>query len=389
MLLNPYLYKDPEDKIVSDESIKRAGIVYNKRKIYILKKYAMKCFSADSIFNSYLMNTVILVNVSKSKIDENLYRCIKSTYSFTYTGTNGDVISEFRNARMKLNYCITSGYDCDSTYEEGKFVDSMYYEDLGFTFGYDENEDPVEVNINDMMCSGCDESSPEAESEKLIIPDPRYYTIKQYELDDNEEYDFIMNRNRYYDANDLIDSSTDIYVVEENELDKMNCTHCVDKKGDIIPAKGEVIFELAERISDIQSIPFDMFVLNCKACFTSYKFIYDSKFGFNIKDINTDKNIIRSRNMDYLELIADKMKKYCEKIKKNYGDFRLYYYSSDISDRIEIILDDPRFHKICSTFDKNSMFERLMVFVTDKYESYLRRPTVNFSNLNFDNYFAI
>ena len=69
------------------------------------------------------------------------------------------------------------------------------------------------------------------------------------------------------------------------------------------------------------------------------------------------------------------MNKYCEKIKRNYGDFRLYYYSSDISDKIEIILNDNEYHKISSTFDKNSMFERLMVFVTDKYESVLRRPS--------------
>lgn len=387
MLLNPYLYKDnDENKLISDESMKKAGIVYNKRKIYILKKYATKCFGADSIFNTYLMNTVILVNVSKSKVSENLYRCIKSTYAFTYTGTNSDIISEFRNSRLRLNYCITSGYECDETFVEGKYVDSMYYDDLGFTFGYDENEDPVEVNINDMMSTECDESSPEAQVEKLIIPDPRYYTALQYELDNNEECDFIMNKDRYYQANDLLDQSTDIFVVEENELDKMNSTECTDVKGDVVPVHGEAIFELAERISDLQSIPFDMFVLNCKACFTSYKFIYDSKFGFNIKDINSDKNIIKSRNIDYIEMIAEKMNKYCEKIKRNYGDFRLYYYSSDISDRIEIILDDPKFHKISSTFDKNSMFERLMVFVTDKYESVLRRPSYNY---NIDNYFAM
>lgn len=385
MLLNPYLFQDTNDnKFASDESFKKAGIIYHKRKIYILKKYAQKCFGNNSIFNSYLMNTVILVNVSRSKMESGLYRNIKSIYSFMYTGTNDDIISEFRNSRLRLNYCITSGYDCDETYVEGKYQDSNFYDDLGFTFGYDENEDPVEVNINDMF-SSCDESSPEAIDEKLIIPNPKYYTSRQYEIDNNEECDFILKHDRYYEAIDLIDDSTDVFVVEENELDKLNHTVCTNESGNIVPIKGDAIFELTERISDLQTIPFEMFILNCKSCFTSYKFIYDSKFGFNIKDINSDKTIIKSRNIDYIEMIAERMNKYCEKIKQNYGDFRLYYYSSDISDRIEIILNDSKYQKISSTFDKNSMFERLMVFITDKYESVLNRTTPYF----VDDYFCI
>ena len=172
MLLNPYLFQDPEDNAkVSKESITKAGIVYRKRKIYILKKYATQCFDPGSIFDSYVMNTVIVVNTSRSKDKNGLYKCIKSTYSFTYSGTNGDIISEFKNSRLMLRYCITSGYECDETYREGKFIDSSYYDDLGITFGYNENEDPVEVNLDDMYC---DESVEDLSKSKLNIPDPRY-----------------------------------------------------------------------------------------------------------------------------------------------------------------------------------------------------------------------
>ena len=95
------------------------------------------------------MNTVIVVNTSRSKDENGFYKCIKSTYSFTYSGTNGDIISEFKNSRLMLRYCITSGYECDETYREGKFIDSSYYDDLGITFGYNENEDPIEETDND------------------------------------------------------------------------------------------------------------------------------------------------------------------------------------------------------------------------------------------------
>ena len=65
MLLNPYLFQDPDDNVkVSKESITKAGIVYRKRKIYILKKYATHCFDPGNIFDSYVMNTVIVVNTS-------------------------------------------------------------------------------------------------------------------------------------------------------------------------------------------------------------------------------------------------------------------------------------------------------------------------------------
>lgn len=384
MLLNPYLFQDESDKkTISDESIKNAGILYRKRKIYILKKYAIKCFESGNIFDSYSMNTVIVVNISRSKdnISGN-YKCIKSVYSFTYAGTNSDVISEFKNARLMLRYCITSGYECDESYREGKYIDSTYYNDLGITFGYDENDDPVEINIDDMCC--CDDDMEDLNKEKLHIPDPRYYTKEQYEIDTGLETEFVLMKNRFYDAIDLLDDTTDVYVVEEKDIDKMNHTECRDINGEITPVKDpQMIYELTEIIKDAQLIPFDMFLLNSKSCFTSYKFIYDSKSGFNIKDINSDRNIIKSRNSDYLNIIANKMNHFCNKIKNLYGDFRLYYYSSDISEHIELVFDNDKYHKISSTFDKNAMFERLMVYVTDKYREYIERPLINIDDYYF------
>ena len=141
-------------------------------------------------------------------------------------------------------------------------------------------------------------------------------------------------------------------------------------------------YELAEIIRDAQLIPFDMMLLNTRSCFNSYKFIYDSKSGFNIKDVNNDKIIIKSRNSDYLKMIANRMNQFCNKLKNIYGDLRVYYYSSDISEHIEIVLDKDKLHKISCTFDRNSMFERLMVYVTDKYQEYVSRPV-----LNIDDYF--
>ena len=383
MLINPYLYKDPEDtKKISPESVKKAGIVYRKRKIYILKKYAQQCFDAESIFSSYVMNTVIIVNVSKSKCEDGTYKCIKSTYSFTYTGTNGDIISEFKNSRLMLRYCTTSGYECDETYREGKFEDSNYYNDLGIVFGYDENDDPIEINLDD-MCAYGDDIDEQYFNEKLYVPDPRYYTTKQYEVDTGiSGEEFILRKNRYYDAIDLIDDVSDVFVVEENELEKLNNTECKDINGDIVKVDSSSFYELAEIIRDAQLIPFDMMLLNTRSCFNSYKFIYDSKTGFNIKDVNNDKIIIKSRNSDYLKMIANRMNQFCNKLKNIYGDLRVYYYSSDISEHIEIVLDKDKLHKISCTFDRNSMFERLMVYVTDKYHEYVSRPI-----LNIDDYF--
>ena len=76
------------------------------------------------------------------------------------------------------------------------------------------------------------------------------------------------------------------------------------------------------------------------------------------------------------------MNKFCNKLKQLYGDLRIYYYSSDISEHIEIVFDNDKYHKISSTFDRNSMFERLMVFVTDKYREVIEKPL-----LNIDEYF--
>jgi len=385
MLLNPYLFQDTNDnKFVSDESFKKAGIVYHKRKIYILKKYSQKCFGENSIFNSYVMNTVILVNISRTKIKKDVYRNIKSTYSFSFTSTTNDIISEFNNARLRLNYCITSGYDCDALYKEGEFVDSLYYDDLGFTFGYDEHDDPVEVNINDMF--HCNESEDIDKKSVLKIPNPTYYTTRQYKINNGVPQGHVMLESRYYDARDLIDSNTDIYLVDEKESTELNRTVCSDSDNAIVPANNNFL-ESWERIKDAEEIPFDMFILNSLACFSSYKFIYDTKEGFNIKDINTDKTIIKSRNTDYIEMIAKRMKKYCDNLSKIYGNIRIHYYSCDISDKIEIIFEDKKFHKVTSTYDRNSMFERLMVFVTDKYEPVLNRGPINYDIM--DDYYSL
>lgn len=382
MLLNPYLFKDNNDnKFISDESLKKAGIIYRKRKIYIMKKYAKQCFDAGSVFNSYVMNNVILVNISRTKQDDETYKNIKSTYSFMYTGVKGESISEFLNARLRLQYCITSGYICDETFEEGKFENASYYDDLGFTFGYEENDDPVEINIEDMYC---DESVDIENNEKLVIPDPRYYTEKQYYSDGNCDDSFIMRRDRFYNARDLIDEATDVMLVEENEQDQFNKTRCTDSKGDLIPSNTmENMYKNWEKIRDAQELPFDMFLLNSKSCFSSYKFIYDSKSGFNIKNIMTNKTIVMIRNSDYIKMISDRMKKYCNKMSKYYGDLRIYYYSSDISDKVEMIFDSDDHKKISSVFDKNSMFERLMVYMSDKYQNYVERPIINYDNMNF------
>lgn len=382
MLLNPYLFKDNNDnKFISNESLKKAGIVYRKRKIYIMKRYAQKCFDARSIFNSYLMNNVILINISRTKTEEGIYRNIKSTYSFVYTGVKGESISEFLNARLRLQYCITSGYECDETFKEGEYENSNYYEDLGFTFGFEENDDPVEVNINDMYC---DESVIPDNSEKLTIPDPRYYTESQYFKDGNVDDTFIMRRDRFYDARDLIDEVADVFLVKEDEQENFNTTQCLDSNNELIPNNNaEAIFENWEKIKDAQELPFDMFILNSQSCFSSYKFIYDTKTGFNMKNVMTNKSIIRNRNSDYISMISKRMRKIGDKLSKYYGNIRIYYYSSDISDKVEIIFDDDNHKKISSTFDKNSMFERLMVFMSDKYKNYIERPLINYDNLSF------
>ena len=383
MLLNPYMFQnDKSDNKISADSIEKSGIVYRKRKIYILKKYAIKCFDdKNSIFDNYLMNTVILVNISITKKDAGIYECIKSIYSFKYTGyKNSNILSEFRNSRLILNYCMTSGYECDEIYLSGRYKDSRYYNDLGITFGYDENEDPVEVNIDDICC----DESVYLNNEKLSIPDPKYYTVRQYEIDTGNDSEFIMSKNKYYNAYELIDDVSNIFLVSENTEESLNKTCCTDIKGDIVALKDpNSIFELTEIIRDVQLIPFDMFLLNSKSCFTSYKYIYDSKCGYNIKDINSDKNIIKTRNYDYIKMIAKKMKKYCDKLTKVYGPLRLYYYSSDISEQIEIIFEKDETKKITCSFDKNSMFERLMVFVTDRYKDIIQKPLINIDDYYF------
>ena len=62
-----------------------------------------------------------------------------------------------------------------------------------------------------------------------------------------------MNKNRFYEAVDLLDDATEVYVVEENEIDKMNHTECRDINGELTISKDpNLVFEISEMVRDVQ-----------------------------------------------------------------------------------------------------------------------------------------
>ncbi|MGL4949615.1 MAG: hypothetical protein ACRC5M_04475 [Anaeroplasmataceae bacterium] len=379
MLINPYAYKTNDNDYVGFESIKKSGIVYKKRKIYLINKInGMKDEYEDSIFNSYRNNLVIMTNTSVSNNEDGEKYYIKSTYTFSYFCSNEDIINGFKSGRLHLKYASTSGYKFRG--DESDIIPAEYYTDLGFTFSYGENDDPIEINLNDM-----DNKESCMTECSLIVPDPRYYTTRQYEIDKGRSCEPIMTKDRTYDGSDLLDESTDIYLIKENENNLVKGTSHSSSGGGMVPVRNsKQIFDVYEKIKEADTIPFDMFLINSQSFFSSYKFIYDSKNGFNIKDITSDSILINMRRRDYVKSIVDKMTKYCEKLTKTYGSIRVHYYSSEILDKVDIIFDDESINKISVTLDKDSTFERMMVFLTDKYETHFIKKYAE----NYDEYFS-
>lgn len=392
MLLNPYVYKKiNKENFVSLESVKKANITFRRRKIYIVKRYE-PAFMPD-VNNKYILtmdgyvqnNMVILVNISKSKdvrTDSDKY--IRSIYSFAYFSRYGMSVSDFKNARLRLKYGTTTGYEYFDDYYKDEF-----YRDLGFTFCYNENEDPVEVNLGDID-SDIDENGKPG---KISVVDPRYYTDLQFKIDNNldiyEDTDNILNlfdKTRYFNGNELIDDVTEIYYVEENKDNILSGTKISDKNKSMIPVNGTFVYEKMEKINDLNMIPFNMFLLNSQSCFGEYKFIYDSKYRNTMKDILSDKYLMEYRRSDYIKMMMNKMLKYCKRLEKIYGNIRVQYYSNEIVDKVNVIFDDNDYESITVALDKDSTLERLMVYVTDKYElEYIKR---NIPDLECDEYFS-
>ena len=83
MLINPYRFTSYDDKILNLESLARANITKYKRKIYIIKKYD-NMNNEESIFNSYMSCSIILINISQNNdINNSFVNNIKSIYTFS------------------------------------------------------------------------------------------------------------------------------------------------------------------------------------------------------------------------------------------------------------------------------------------------------------------
>ncbi|MBR1818101.1 MAG: hypothetical protein IJ772_04555 [Bacilli bacterium] len=355
MLLIPYRYT-AEKKLFDPESVKLADIVYRERNIYIIKLHEYDF--GDSIFSGYQTNFVLLTNFSHTKEKDKKDIYTKNTYGFTYKSEKGKAIKEFMNAELKLIYATSIAYE---SYDE--YYKDEYYNDLGMSFIDVAKEDPYEINLDDMC------HTDDIESGVIKAPDPRYYTVKQYEIDNNKEFvNLIVDSRKTYKGNEIYDDCTKImslYLDKKEGYD--DGIKMANGKGQLVPLNNKECMEHVEKMAILNDIPFSMFVPNMQSCFKGYKFIYDSKFGYNFKDINGyDKSIYRQS--EYLKDISDRLRGISKRIEKNFGKIRLTYVFSDVEDCVEVIFDDEGGKKIRYNYNKNSTFDRIATYMTDKWE---------------------
>ena len=370
MLLNPYVYIKKEHYLDPD-SVKKSGIVDRERKITVIKLH-QNIDVSDSIFGKYQMNFVLLANFSHTKDNNGEDRYIKNTYGFTYTSTSNDAIREFLNSKLRLVYATSTGF---KTYDD--YYKDEFYDDLGFTFIETVDNDPFEICIDDMNFNE------EIVSGTLKVPDPRYYTNKQFEIDNNREFDGICQEGLFYFyGKDIYD---DITVMESLNMDSQlgydDGVKCSNQKGELVPVNIQMDGDYIEKICKINNIPLVLFADNAKSCFKSYKFIYDSKMSYNIKDIKTYRNISEYRKLDYLKDITNKLRKIGKEFEEIYGNIRFMYYFSDIEDSAEVIFDDEGKHKIRYNYNKKDIYERIATNLFDKYERFYQRYTMPYNDI--------
>ena len=361
MLLIPYRYMK-KDHLYDPDSVSKAGIKFKERKIYIIKLH--QTFQENDTTQT---NFVVLTNFSHTHnktTGEDRY--IKNTYGFIYVSPVGEVIKEFMLSKMRLVYATSTGYKSFDDYYKDEF-----YDDLGFTFLETQDNDPFEICIDDMS------HDEEIVSGTLKIPDPRYYTVEQFEIDNDREFNGIVNeRLMDFYGKDLYDDGTFIKsLCIDKQLGYDDSVKYSNQKGELIPVTSQLSGDYLEKVIKLNDIPLTLFSDNSKSCFKSYKFIYDSKLRYNIKDIVSYKDMSNYRQRDYLVDITDKLRKISKDIEELYGNIRLMYYFSDIEDSVEVIFDDEGYQKMRYNYNKNCIYDRVATYLFDKYERYYERFT--------------
>ena len=357
MLLNPYIYTQKK-QMFDPESIKRADIIFHERNIYIIKLHDTNTFEENSIFNSYQTNFVLLTNFSHTRGKDKKDIYTKNTYGFTFSSEKGKAIKEFMNSELRLIYATSIAYE---SYEE--YYKDEYYNDLGMSFIDVAKDDPFEINLDDM----CHTES--MDTGTIKAPDPRYYTVKQYEVDTNMEFtNIIVDSRKRFRGSEFYDDNTKVmslYLDKKEGYD--NSVKTINSKGELIPLSNKQYMDHIEKVTIMNDIPFSLFVPNMQSCFKEYKFIYDSKLGYNFKDIKGYDGSVY-RQSDYLKDISDILRGISKKMEKTFGRIRLMYSFSDVEDCVEVIFDDEGGRKIKYNYNKNSTFDRIATYMCDKWE---------------------
>ena len=370
MLLNPYMFKKKQTEFVNEDSIRKANIVFHKREIYIIKMHQTKdantSFSVED--SGYQNNFVILINYAKIKSNygEELY--IKNTYGFMYLSGINNAIKEFKDANLLLQYATSTGYRTFSEYYKDD-----YYEDLGYSFIECVDMDPFEICIDDL------ENDSEIVSGGLRVPDPRYYTVNQYEIDTREEFNNIISKGIYtIKGANLIDNATTIKGYQfNNTAGYDDSIKFSNGKGELLAINVDISGEYIEKIIMMNEIPLNIYTENTRSFIKSYKFIYDSNLSYRIRDILLYKDTSEYRSLEYVKEITEKMLKISKNIEKTYGRIRLLYSYSEIEDSIYVSFDDSN-ENIRYNNNKRSTFERVASFLYNKYERHYARHKFNY-----------
>jgi hypothetical protein len=371
MRIIPFVYNDEFSP--DPDNISKSNIISCKRLIYLLNENNF----VESDINSNCPRTMILINYSKTKYD-NYTSINKSTYILDAYCNNITFRSNFKELKFNLKYALVSGFRNDIyNYNKNIYYDlssglsdnfsthtgarSIYFDDL-----YDDNLNMVQDQVD--------------------ILDPRYYNRKHYELDTNCEYKELaaLNYSSYYGV-DLIDQYTELYEVKPKSNIHIPSIQLYEKdKNGLIPTNKSV-WETFEQTAYINNFSTNIFRVNHESLLNDYIFIYDTELNqFCYKQVNLyNQYNQKERIIDKMTLLKDLIMNYALRIKDKFGDIRVMYYYSNISEVVTIDFAEGDLKKLTSTYKPQDLFERADVSTFwYKYEEELNNRFGH--NLNYD-----
>lgn len=376
MLINPYRFTSYDDKILNLESLARANITKYKRKIYIIKKYD-NMNNEESIFNSYMSCSIILINVSQNNdINNSFVNNIKSIYTFSAILPKDNLIDGFREARLILNGSASTGY---STIVE----DLDMYIDLGMVLSYNHSTmpGPTQINLDDMYCD-----SIEMTRENLTTIDPRYYTKEHYEEDNGCEFISLpaSGKNTFL-GKELLDDSTTVYFIDKKQGYDDSVTYKRNKSSNLlVPVKSAFNADIIEQLGYVNSIPINLFQTTLESFLSSYKIIYDSSLGINIFNTTGPGFLNKEKKLAYLDLLKEDIKNIGDKLKRIYKDIRIIYIHSEYEDNINVSFYNEDVKSISVSTNKYDMLERVVVNLNvEDYEKSIEDRVIKYNNYHY------